>query len=106
MKNRQTQNIVEVLQNSSLSRVVEKANQLNEIAQKIAQNLPQNYRGLYRIANLVDNQLVFEVQNGTVKQGFLLQEQVLLNLISQDFPHIHALVFKVNPSFSSLTRGR
>ncbi|WP_150539997.1 DciA family protein [Actinobacillus vicugnae] len=99
MKNSAIKNITEVLQNSSLSRIVQRANQLNDLHLKVQKLLPQQYHGLYRIVNLVDNQLVFEVQNATVRQGLQLQSAHLLQLIHSDFPHVTELQFKVNPSF-------
>ena len=99
MKNSTIQNITEVLQNSSLSRIVQRANELNLLNQKIQNLLPKQYRGLYRIVNLVDNCLIFEVQNATIRQGLLLQRTLLLELIRLDFPTVTELQFKVRPSF-------
>ncbi len=99
MKNSTIQNITEVLQNSSLSHIVQRANELNLLNQKIQNLLPKQYRGLYRIVNLVDNCLIFEVQNATIRQGLLLQRTLLLELIRLDFPTVTELQFKVSPSF-------
>ena len=99
MKNSTRKNITEVLQNSSLSRIVQRANELNLLNQKIQNLLPKQYRGLYRIVNLVDNCLIFEVQNATIRQGLLLQRTLLLELIRLDFPTVTELQFKVSPSF-------
>ena len=99
MKNSTIQNITEVLQNSSLSHIVQRANELNLLNQKIQNLLPKQYRGLYRIVNLVDNCLIFEVQNATILHGLLLQRTLLLELIRLDFPTVTELQFKVSPSF-------
>lgn len=99
MKNQTTQNISEILQNSTLARIVERANELNRLNDKIQQLLPNLYRGLYRIRNLSDNQLVFDVPNATIRQGMLLQQVALLKLIQQDYPHITELSIRVMPSF-------
>lgn len=101
MKNSTIKNINEILQNSSLTKIVQRANELNELNRKIQQLLPEQYRGLYRILNLSDNLLRFEVQNGTIRQGLLLQQTALLYLIQADFPEVTALDFKVNPNFKS-----
>lgn len=99
MKNSSIKNISEVLENSSLSRIVQRANELNLLNQKVQKLLPETFRGLYRIINLVDNQLIFEVQNATVRQGLQLQHFNLLKLIQTDFPEVTQLQFKVNPNF-------
>ncbi|WP_373777766.1 DciA family protein [Glaesserella sp.] len=99
MKNSTTKNITEVLQNSSLSRIVQRANELNALNDKIQTILPSIYRGLYRIVNLSDNSLTFEVQSATIRQGLLLQQESLLKLIRMDFPQITSLQFNVNPNF-------
>lgn len=102
MKNSTTKNIHEILQNSSLTQIVQRANELNELNRKIQQLLPEQYRGLYRILNLSDNLLTFEVQNATIRQGLLLQQTSLLKLIQTDFPQVTELQFKVNPNFKSV----
>lgn len=102
MKNSTTKNIHEILQNSSLTKIVQRANELNELNRKIQQLLPEQYRGLYRILNLSDNLLTFEVQNATIRQGLLLQQTSLLKLIQTDFQQVTELQFKVNPNFKSV----
>lgn len=98
MKNSAPKKINEILQNSTLSRIVEKANFVNDLNQKIQKILPQSYRGLYRVANLVDNQLIINVKSASVRQGLLLQQTALLAQIQTDLPEITRLEFKVNPS--------
>ncbi|MEG9475100.1 DciA family protein [Mannheimia indoligenes] len=98
MKNSAPKKINEILQNSTLSRIVEKANFVNDLNQKIQKILPESYRGLYRVANLVDNQLIINVQSATVRQGLLLQQTALLAQIQTDLPEITQLEFRVNPS--------
>ena len=102
MKNSTTKHIHEILQNSSLTKIVQQANELNELNRKIQQLLPEQYRELYRILNLSDNLLTFEVQNATIRQGLLLQQTSLLKLIQTDFPQVTELQFKVNPNFKSV----
>ncbi|HDL5208651.1 TPA: DUF721 domain-containing protein, partial [Mannheimia haemolytica] len=90
--------INDILQNSSLSRIVEKANFINDLNQKIQKRWPESYRGLYRVVNLVDNQLIVSVKNATVRQGLILQQNMLLKQIQTDLPEITQLEFRVNPS--------
>ncbi|MGQ8820429.1 DciA family protein [Bibersteinia trehalosi] len=99
MKNSTTKNISEILQNSALHRIVQRATELNSLNDKIQQSLPSIYRGLYRIRNLADNQLVLDVPNATIRQGLLLQQGLLLKLIQQDLPQVHALNIHVDPNF-------
>lgn len=99
MKKNTIQGISELLQNSSLAKIVQRANELNALNFKIQQLLPMQYRGLYRIVNLYDNLLVFDVQNATIRQGLLLQQAYLLQLIQTDFPDVSELQFNVNPDF-------
>lgn len=101
MKKSTTKNIADILKNTSLNQIITKANSINDLNYKIRQRLPEQYRGLYRIANLVDNTLIIDVQNATIKQGLQLQQKQLLDLIQLDFPDINELSFRVNPNFKS-----
>lgn len=98
MKNSAPKKINDILQNSTLTRIVERANFINELNQKIQKILPESYRGLYRVANLVNNQLIINVKNATVRQGLLLQQVTLLKQIQADLPEITQLEFRVTPS--------
>lgn len=100
MKNPTVKNIKEILQNSTLSQIVKKANLIAELNEKISQILPKHYLGLYRIINLQDNSLVLEVQNGTISQGLRFQQAHLLALIQAHYPEITQLEFKIQPNFN------
>lgn len=99
MKNPAMQNIVEVLQSSQLTMIVEQANRLNMLNDKVKNCLPSAYRNLFRITNLINDSLFFDVQNATVWQGLLLQQTELLALIQTEFPQVSQLKFKINPNF-------
>ncbi|KAE9540472.1 DUF721 domain-containing protein [Ursidibacter maritimus] len=102
MKIQPLKNITDILENSSLTKLVQRSNEINVLNFKIQQILPVQYRNVYRIINLYDNLLVIEVQNATIRQGFLLQQSMLLDLIQTDFPHITQLELKLNPNFKSV----
>ena len=102
MKIQPLKNIADILENSSLTKLVQRSNEINLLNFKIQQILPAQYRNLYRIINLYDNLLVIEVQNATIRQGFLLQQSMLLRLIQTDLPHITQLELKLNPNFKSV----
>lgn len=100
MKNSTVRNISEILQNSALTRIVQQANELNLLNERVQRLLPNLYQGLYRILNLSDNQLIFEVPSAVIRQGFLLQQATLLTLIQREFPQVTELKFQVNPQLS------
>lgn len=99
MRNSKIKNINTILQQSSLGKIVERSQLLYELNQKIPKLLPESYLGLYRITNLVDNSLVFNVQNATVRQGLLLQQAALLKQIQRNYPQITRLEIRITPSF-------
>lgn len=99
MKIQPTKNITEILQNSSLAKIVERSNEINLLNQQIQQLLPKPYQKLYRIINLYDNLLIIEVANSMVRQGFLFQQAQLLQLIQAKFPEIRQFELKLNPNF-------
>ena len=101
MKNHSIKNITEILENSSLVKIVQRANQLNELNEKIQSLLPAQFRKLYRIVNLVENQLIIEVPNATISQGLQMQHTQLLPIIQKVSPQIDECVFKINPDFKS-----
>ena len=97
MKKSPVKKINTILKNSSLVQIVKRANELGELQQKMEQLLPPQFQGLYRIVNLDDNLLTVHVQNATVRQGFLLQQQHFIQLIQKDFPQISALEINIVP---------
>lgn len=102
MKIQPTKNITDILQNSSLAKIVERSNEINLVNQQIQRLLPEQYRKLYRIVNLYDNSLSIEVANSMVRQGFLFQQTHLLKLIQQQFPEISQFEIKVSPNFYTI----
>ena len=99
MKIQPTRNITEILQNSSLTKIVERSNQINLINSQLQHIFPQQYRNFYRLVDFSDTLFVIEVQNAVIRQGLLLQQVFLLKLIQVDFPEITHLEIKVNPNF-------
>lgn len=106
MPQSKVKDISKILQSSSLGKIVQRSALLYELNQKMPKLLPEKYRGLYRVANLVDNLLKFDVKNATIRQGLLLQQPMLLTAIQQDYPQITQLEFRVSPSFSALNIGQ
>lgn len=99
MKNHAIKNISEILENSSLAKIVQRANQLNELNEKIQSLLPVQFRKLYRIVNLSENRLIIEVPNATISQGLQLQQMQFLSIIQTVYPQVSECVFKINPDF-------
>lgn len=102
MKNSTVKKMSDLLQNSALTRIVRQANELNLLNDSIQPLLPEVYRGLYRIVDLSDNQLTFEVQSPVVRQGLLMQQAWLLSLIQAKCPQITELKFNLNPQFKRI----
>ena len=82
-----------------MAKIVQRANQLNELNEKIQSLLPVQFRKLYRIVNLVENRLIIEVPNATISQGLQLQQMQLLTMIQTVYPEVNECVFKINPDF-------
>ena len=99
MKIQPTKNITDILQNSTLAKVVKRSNEVNELNHKIQRLLPIQYQNLYRLTDFSENCFTIEVKNATVRQGLLLQQPFLLKLIQMSFPAITQLEFRVNPNF-------
>lgn len=101
MKKTTLKGIDQILANSILTRIVERVNGLDELNQNIQQIIPKEYSGLYRITNLTDNSLKFDVRDGTTRSGFLLKKTEFLRLIQEKYPEITELEFNINPKFNA-----
>lgn len=101
MKKTTLKGIDQILANSILTRIVERVNGLDELNQNIQQIIPKEYSGLYRITNLTDNSLKFDVRDGTTRSGFLLRKTEFLRLIQEKYPEITELEFNINPKFNA-----
>ncbi|WP_301098906.1 DUF721 domain-containing protein [Otariodibacter sp.] len=102
MKIQSVKNIIDILENSSLSKIVQKSNQINTLNEHLKYQLPEQYKPLFRVTNIHHKSVTIDVKNASVHQGFLLQRAFLLKLIQTEFPHITQLELRVNPDFKSI----
>lgn len=99
MRQSQTKNISEVLLQSGLSRLVQRANTLNSLNERIQRKLPEAFRQHCRVVNFYENKIIFETQSAVVRQSLYLQQADLLHLIRQELPQVNELQFRINPNF-------
>ena len=100
-RNRKMMNIKDVLANSSLAKIMQRGLFLAELNQQIATLLPEQFKGLYRVANINNENLVIEVKSAVVRQGFLFKQAELITLIQQNYPKIQKLDLRINPELSN-----
>ncbi|MFQ1047451.1 DciA family protein [Avibacterium paragallinarum] len=91
-------NVQDVLENSSLGKIMQKGILLQQLNEQLERLFPSQFKGVYRVANIAENSLVIEVANAMVRQGLLFKQQELLAQIQQFQPQIQQLNFKVNPA--------
>lgn len=91
-------NVQDVLENSSLGKIMQKGILLQQLNEQLERLFPSQFKGFYRVANIAENSLVIEVANAMVRQGLLFKQKELLAQIQQLQPQIQQLNFKVNPS--------
>lgn len=91
-------NVQDVLENSSLGKIMQKGILLQQLNEQLERLFPSQFKGFYRVANIAKNSLVIEVANAMVRQGLLFKQQELLAQIQQFQPQIQQLNFKVNPA--------
>ncbi|AZI13623.1 DciA family protein [Avibacterium paragallinarum] len=91
-------NVQDVLENSSLGKIMQKGILLQQLNEQLERLFPSQFKGFYRVANIAENSLVIEVANAMVRQGLLFKQQELLAQIQQFQPQIQQLNFKVNPA--------
>lgn len=94
-----TKNITEVLQNSTFSRLVRRANQLNALNAQIQHQLPPLFQGRCKAVKLEENRLFLEVPSAVIRQAVLLQQAVVLQAIQAEFSQVNELEIRVNPDF-------
>lgn len=100
MRQSQTKNISEVLRQSGLSRLVQRANTLNSLNERIQRKLPEAFRQRCRVVNFCENKMIFETQSAVVRQSLSLQQSDLLRVVQQELPEINELQFRINPDFN------
>lgn len=91
-------NVQDVLENSSLGKIMQKGILLQQLNEQLERLFPSQFKGFYRVANIAENSLVIEVANAMVRQGLLFKQQELLAQIQHFQPQIQQLNFKVNPA--------
>lgn len=102
MKIQPVKNIIDVLENSSLSKIVQKTNEINTLNEQLKYQLPEQFKPLFRVTNIHHDAVTIDVKNASVRQGFLLQRAFLLKLVQAEFPHITQLELRVNPDFKPI----
>lgn len=90
----------DILGQSSLAQIMQKGVYLNELNYQLQQIFPSQFKGLYRLANIEQDNLKIEVANGSVRQGLLLQQQQLLKLVQQYYPEIQKISLKITPTLA------
>lgn len=100
MRYEKTVNVCELIENSSLAKIMKKGLFLNELNIRLQRLFPAQYQGLYQVADLNENELIFEVANAMVRQALLFRQQELLDLVHRDYPTITKLKFSINPELA------
>ncbi|MFZ7136259.1 DciA family protein [Avibacterium avium] len=97
-------NVQDVLENSSLGKIMQKGILLQQLNEQVERLFPNQFKGFYRVANLSETTLVIEVANAMVRQSLLFKEKDLLAKVQDLNPQIQQLQFKVNPALISQPR--
>lgn len=92
-------NIKNVIDNSSITKIMQHARFLAQLNQQLQQLFPPHFQQQFRIANIQANQLCLEVKSATVRQALLFRQRELLKLVQQDYPNINQLSIRINPIF-------
>ncbi len=92
-----TLNIQSILAQSSIAEMMKKGMLLSTLNDQLQKQFPPEFKGYYRIANLEEKELIIEVANATIRQGFLFKQAELLTLIQSEYSKITQLKFKINP---------
>ncbi|MGC6405533.1 DciA family protein [Bisgaard Taxon 45] len=91
-------NVVELLENTNLAKIMKKGLFLNALNQQLQQRIPQQYQGLYQVANLEQDTLYLQVANASVRQALLFEQNTILALINQDYPEVKKITFNITPN--------
>ncbi|MGC6407338.1 DciA family protein [Bisgaard Taxon 45] len=91
-------NVVELLENSHLAKIMKKGLFLNALNQQLQQRIPQQYQRLYQVANLEQDTLYLHVANASVRQALLFEQNTILALINQDYPEVKKITFNITPN--------
>ncbi|AAK03305.1 TPA: DUF721 domain-containing protein [Pasteurella multocida] len=91
-------NVIELLENSSLAKIMKKGLFLNALNLHLQQRIPQQYQGLYNVANLEQDTLYLDVANASVRQALLFEQKTILARIHQDYPEVKKIKFTITPN--------
>lgn len=101
MRNYKTLNIKNILANSPLATIMQKGLLLSNLNRYLQQQLPPQFQGQFRVANIQGDQLCIEVNNASTRQALLFKQQSLLKLVQQQQPDIHQLSIRINPHLNN-----
>ncbi|TCP95752.1 uncharacterized protein DUF721 [Cricetibacter osteomyelitidis] len=100
MQNKKITNIKTLIENSHLSKILQKSTALNQLNERLTALFPTEFKGLFRVSNMENSTLILEVKSAMVRQALLFRQQELLNQIQQVKPELTELSFKINPSLA------
>ena len=99
-KKTKIKNIQEVIEKSSLVKIIDKGVKIIEINQKLSQFLSVEYRHKIRLANIRNQIACLECQSAAIRYGIQFQQHKILEFLQQCEPTIKKLEIKVNPNYN------
>ncbi|MDO4430150.1 MAG: DciA family protein [Lonepinella koalarum] len=103
MRRQKTLNIKQILNSSDFAGLMKKGLMLNNLNLQLQENFLPEFKGLYQIVNVKEENLHIDVKNASVRQALLFKQEELLQIIRQYYPIVEHLKFNVNPHLYSHT---
>lgn len=97
MRIQKTVNIKQILDSSDFAGLMKKGLMLNNLNQLLQDNFNLEFKGLYQVVNLKEQNLHIDVKNAGVRQALLFRQEVLLGIARRCDPDIQRLQINVNP---------
>ncbi|QLB13415.1 uncharacterized protein DUF721 [Bisgaardia hudsonensis] len=101
MRYSKPKNINQIIEKTTFSQIIKKSAFINELNEKIQFLFPKEFKGYYRVLEIEQHNILFEVANAMVRQAFLFNQKKLLELINKEYPEIKEIKFSINPELNS-----
>ncbi len=99
MKYSNLQNIQNIINNSSLAKIMVRTQLVNNLNEYLKTHLPTKYGDYFKIINIRDNKVIISVPSATYQKGFTDHKQTFINVLKSFDNNLNMVEFIIDPNF-------